>query len=182
LLQKTRLHKSWLEKYIIEHPVTNRFGSVYLRRDETLPLTDSKGQKVYVLACSAVGASKIRRQEEGFLACIRRVVLPVYVNLFAFFELISLNLMFKATGPAESQLETNGSDNIREGTNFFRFIQNTFIEAENIASLISLKPPQHFSADGDSVSFFGGHHESLFNVSDVSEEHATMWVSKSSRL
>jgi len=100
-----------------------------------LPLTDSKGQKVYVLACSAVGASKIRRQEEGFLACIRRVVLPVYVNLFAFFELISLNLMFKATGPAERQLETNSSDNIREGTNFFRFIQNTFIETENIASL-----------------------------------------------
>jgi len=104
---------------IIEHPVTNRYGSVYLRPDETLPLTDSKGQKVYVLACSAEGASKIRRQEEGFPACIRRVVLPVYVNLFAFFELISLNLMFKATGTAESLLETNGVGNVREGTNVF---------------------------------------------------------------
>jgi len=113
------MHKCWLEKYIIEHPVTNRFGSVYLRPDESLPLADSKGQKVYVLACSAEGASKIRRQEEGFPACIRRVVLPVYVSLFAFFELISLNVMFRATGPAERQLETNGLDNIREGTNFF---------------------------------------------------------------
>ena len=45
------MYKYWSEKYIIEHPVTNRFGSVYLRPDETLPLTDSKGQKVYVLAC-----------------------------------------------------------------------------------------------------------------------------------
>jgi hypothetical protein len=100
-----------LKEYIIEHPVTNKFGSVYLRPDESLPLADSKGQKVYVLACSAEGASKIRRQEEGFPACIRRVDCQ-----FAFFELISLNVMFKA---AERQLETNGLDNIREGTNFF---------------------------------------------------------------
>jgi hypothetical protein len=95
------LHKSWFEQFVIEQPVTNRLGPVYLRPDATLSLTDSKGQKVYVLACSAEGASKIRRQEEGFPACIRRVVLPLYVNLFAFFEHISLNLMFKATGPAE---------------------------------------------------------------------------------
>lgn len=167
-----------LEKSIIEHPVTNIFGSVYLRPDETLPLTDSKGQKVYVLACSAEGASKIRRQEEGFPACIRRVALPFYVNLFAFFELISLNLMFKATGPAERQLETNGLKNIREGTNFFPLHTEHFHRSWKNGKSCQFKTFSTRQCWWWFCFFFVvGHHESLLHVSDVSEEHVNMWVS-----
>jgi hypothetical protein len=55
-------------------------------------------------------------------------------------------------------------------------MQNTYIEAENTASFICFKSSESFSADGNSVFF--GHHESLFHVSDISEEHTTMCVSK----